>query len=149
MPPAEPIREQILAAVHTRLSGLTANGTYWYTPGEVARDCKNFDEPRGFPFYGVIEGQEAPDGEDNDDVHEVLTVIVVGWIKNQENRRIVLNRAIGDVKKAIFTDETWGDLAIWTEAPTVITDEAALVAKPFGYFELTMQIHYDRTRATV
>ena len=57
MPPsAEPIREQILDAVKTRLAALTTGSTYWFTPGEVSRDWKNYDEPTGYPFYGVIEG---------------------------------------------------------------------------------------------
>ncbi len=149
MPPsAEPIREQILAAVAVRLAAITAGSTYWATPGEVGRDWKNFDEPKGYPFYGVIEGVEEPDGEDNVDVHEVFTVLVIGWVKG-EDRRTLVNRAIGDIKTAIYTDETWSALAIWTEAPSVVTDEAALVAKPFGYFELTMKVHYDRARAAV
>lgn len=147
--PIDPLREQLLAAVAARLSTLTADGTTWYMPGEVSRDWKNFDEAKGFPCYGVIEGPEEPDGEDNDQVHEVLTVTVVGWVKAPSDRRIVLNRAIGDVKRAIYLDETWGGLALWTAAPRVETDEATIEAKPFAYFELTMAIHYDRPRRSV
>ena len=149
MPPAEPIAEQILDAVVTRLSGITANSTYWFTPGEVERDWKNFNEVRAFPYYGVIEGQQQPARKSYTQVEEVLSVIIIGWIKDTENRRRAVRRAIGDVKKAIFTDDTWGGLALATDPPSVETDEASLVAKPYAYFELTAPIRYLRAEGAV
>lgn len=146
----EPIRERLVTAVQQRLASITAGATYWYTPGEVGRDWRHFQEVRATPFYAVIEGpSEAEPTTLASQVRETQTVIVVGWIKDTSNRRQALNRAIGDVIRAIYVDETWGGLALVTRPPSVITDEAAVVAQPWGYFELTMQIEYLRHRTEV
>lgn len=154
MPPVEPIREQIVAAVAARLTGLTAGATYWYTPAEVLRDWVSFDQAKcapSRPTYCVIEGQEIVDAkmnESNTHIYQVLTVLVVGWVKDQHERRRAVNRAIGDVTVAAASDEHWGlaPTVLWTDRPTVRTDEAALFAQPFAYFELALDVQYVRAR---
>lgn len=147
--PSEPIDEQILAAIETRLKGIVKGDTYFYTPGEVARDWKNFDEVRSFPFYGVIEGELKRTEDTFTKVDAVLPVTIVGWVKSDQDRRIVLNRAAADVIRAIYADESWGGLALITKVLSRATDEAAAVAKPHAYFEMALQIEYhlDRTAA--
>jgi hypothetical protein len=145
--PIDPTDEQILAKVAARLSGFVAGDTYFYTPGEVGRDWKNWDEVKSFPFYGVIEGRRARTIDTFTKIEAQLSVIIMGWVKHDANRRVVLNRAIADVIRAVYTDETWGGLALITDVPEIATDEAAVVAKPHAYFELTLRIDYllDRT----
>lgn len=147
--PTDPIDEQILAKIKTRLSAIAAGATYFYTPGEVSRDWKNWDEVRGFPFYGVIEGELQRPADTFTTVDVILPVTIVGWVKSDQDRRIVLNRAAADVIRALYTDETWGGLALITKVLRRPTDEAAVVAKPHAYFELALQIEYqlDRTAA--
>lgn len=147
--PVDPIDEQILAAIEARLKGIVKGDTFFYTPGEVARDWKNFDEVRSFPFYGVIEGELKRPEDTFTTVDVTLPVTIVGWVKSDQNRRIVLNRAAADVIRAIYTDESWGGLALITKVLSRATDEAAAVAKPHAYFELALQIEYqlDRTAA--
>lgn len=150
--PDEPIDEQILQRIETRLKALTAGVSYFFTPGDVSRDWKNFDEVRAFPFYGVIEG-ELQRAEDTYTMIDVtLPVTIVGWVNGDTmrlNRRIAINRAAADLIRAIYTDETWGGLALITKVLRRPTDEAAVVARPHGYFELALQIEYqlDRTQA--
>jgi hypothetical protein len=151
MPPTEePIREQILAEVAARYAALKANGVFWFTPGEVGRDWKNFDEVQAFPFYGVIEGQATPQEEasQEDELHG-LDVTTVIWVRDDEARRTVLNRAIADVVRAAELDDTWDGLAVRTELLRIITDEAALVAKPFAYAEVTHRVDYYRPPGSV
>lgn len=147
--PIDPIDEQILAAVKTRLSLITNGSTYFYTPGEVLRDWKNFDEVKGFPFYGVIEGELKREEATFSNVEVTLPATIVGWVKHDTDRRSVLNKAVADVIRAIYTDETWGGLALITKVVSRATDEAAIAAKPFAYFELSIQIEYiiDRSSA--
>ena len=144
--PAEPIDEQILGKVAARLGAITAGATYFYTPGEVARDWKNWDEVRSFPFYGIIEGELSRKEDTYTMVDVILPVTIVGWVKHESTRRSALNRAAADVIRAIYTDETWGGLALITKVLRRSTDEAAVVAKPHAYFELALQIEYQLAR---
>jgi hypothetical protein len=145
----EPVREQILAAVRTRLAAIVTGATYWYTPVEVARDWKNFDEAPGFPFYGVIEGQEVTEAFAYKQIRATLRVILIGWVRDDQNRRIVLNRAVADVQRAVFSEESWGGLALETKPVSIRSDEAALVAKPYAYFEVEMDVVYVHALADV
>jgi hypothetical protein len=154
MPPSEPIRQQLIAKIVTRLQGIAAGGTYWYTPCEVAQDWRSFTEipklAQDRPFYGVIEGDENNEYNTfGPTISTKLIVIIVGWITDQKDRRRALNRAIGDVQKAIFSDAEWTGSAFNTRPVRVSNDEAALVAKPFGYFELEMEIEYIHAEGTV
>lgn len=149
MPPSEPITEQLIDAIVARLQGITAGADYWYTPGEVARDWKNYPEVRGFPFYGVIDGEQRGEDLTNVEIEETFFVTIVGWIKDTTDRRQAVRRALADVTKALHSDDTFGGLAQRMLAPGSVSDEAALVAKPFAYFELTVPIVYDRARTAV
>lgn len=142
----EPIREQLIDAVVTRLEAITDGTTYWTKPGGVGRDWKHYTDVQSFPFYGVIDGDEEPIEETNNEVTESFSVIIVAWIKNDADRRQALNRSVADIRRAIYADETWGGLADYTVPPSVVSDEASLVTAPFAYFELTMQIVYRHAR---
>lgn len=147
--PTDPVDEQILQKIETRLKAIDAGATYFYTPGEVARDWKNWDEINACPFYGVIEGRRERPIDTYTTIEARMTVTIVGWVKHDAQRRIVLNRAIADVIRSVYVDESWGGLALITKVTEIITDEAAVVAKPHAYFELTLAIDYqlDRTAA--
>lgn len=153
--PAEPIREQIVAAVAARLATLTAGAVYWYTPAEVRRDWVGFAEAKAslaHPTYCVIEGPEEGDpdgGATAQYIFQVLTVIVAGWVMDQSDRRRAVNRAIGDVTVAVAQDVTWGlaGVVLMTNRLTVKTDEAALFAPPYAYFEMELGVHYVRARS--
>ena len=147
--PTDPIDEQILAAIKTRLAALTTGATYFYTPGEVLRDWKNFDEVKAFPFYGIIEGELKREEGTFSKVAVTLPVTIVGWVRHETDRRSVMNKAAADVIRSIYTDETWGGLALITKVLGRATDEAAVAAKPYAYFEISLQIEYiiDRTAA--
>lgn len=143
---SEPIREQLITKVKDRLAAITAGATFWFTPGDVVRDWKNYDEAEELakdrPVYGVIEGVERRPASTYTQIKAVLTVIIIGWVMDEENRRIAMNRAIADVIRALYQDEEWNGLALVTRVTEIATDEAAVVAKPHAYFELTAEIEY-------
>ncbi len=145
--------EQLLGLAAGKLAALKAGDDVWYTPGEIGRDWKQFDEVKAFPFYGVIEGGTAPVGDDTQDGGGVLeqTVIVViwvhedkiAWIQEEKNRRVALLRSCQDVVRAIT--QHWHNGPDWlmdVSRPSVITDEATLLAKPFAYGEVTVRFRY-------
>lgn len=151
---SEPIREQLLAKVRDRLAAIAAGATYWFTPGEVARDYKHYEECQDLakdkPFYGVIEGDETKSGFTYPNIQAELKVVIVGWVVDEAARRIAVNRAIGDVLRACFSDEKWDALALETkDAVTIRTDEATWAAKPYAYFEVELTIVYVHARTAV
>ena len=145
--PAEPITQQLIAAVTAAIGGMTAGATYWYTPGEILTDSIHYSDAKVWPSYAVLGGNEAPDApDDNEDVHEAFAVTVKGWVSDHADRLKVLRRCVADLKKLLAANMTWGGLAVRTSSPAVrVTDPSAL-EKPFGYFELTFTIYYDRRR---
>jgi hypothetical protein len=149
--PSEPKAEQILEAVRARVASIVAGATYWYTPGEVSRDWKDASEVNSFPFYGVIEGALERNEKTMTQIEERLNVIIVGWVSGTSDvsRRTLLNRCASDLIKAIYADHSWGGLALWSRVVSVETDEATIIAKPFGYFELTMETFWVGARTTV
>jgi|CXWL01.1.fsa_nt_gi hypothetical protein len=143
--PLEPKTEQLLTRMVARLSAIVAGELYWYTPGEaVARDWKNFSQVVGTPFYGVIEGESTSVRGAYPSVTVQQTVIVVVWVKQDVDRRTVLQRAVGDVLTALFLDPTFGGLAIKTDPPSVSTDEASFAIEAWAYAEITVTVHYSR-----
>lgn len=150
--PVDPIDEQILAKIATRLGAIVSGATYFYTPGEVARDWKNWDEVKRFPFYGVIEGARVRTEDTYTKVETTLTAHIVGWVNGDKmgvSRRIAVNRAIADVIRAIYTDESWDGLVLITQVPEIATDEAAVAANPYAYFEIKLSIDYQLDRTAV
>jgi hypothetical protein len=147
--PSDPIDEQILAQIQARLQAMVSGDLYFYSPGEVSRDWSNWDEVKSFPFYGVIEGRRTRSIDTYTTVTATLTVTIVGWVRHETERRIALNRAVADVIRAVYQDESWSGLALITAVTEIVTDEAAVAAKPYAYFELTLAIDYqlDRTAA--
>lgn len=143
--PADSTAERLLVAIQTRLAGIEAGTSYFFTPSEVTRDWVGFHEAKGYPTYCVIEGQREPYELEQLTMGTCgsrLGLYIVGLISDDTARRTTLNRCIADVCRALFTDQTFGGLALWLRQPTIKTDEAALFAKPFAYFELTTAAYY-------
>ncbi len=151
--PTEPIREQLIAAIEARLKAITAGATYFFTPCEVGRDWKNFNELPNLapkrPYYAVLDGRETRPPSTFTQIKATFSPTIIGWVKHDTDRRKHVNEAIADVIRSIYTDEEWAGLALVTNVTEIITDEAALVAKPYAYFEVTLQIEYmvDRSAA--
>ena len=140
----EPIVEQLTTGIVQRLQSLKAGDQYWYDAEEVGTDWRNFDEVKGRRYYGVIEGPSTARRDAFPHAIEEQAFIIVVWIKDTSARRQVLRRTVGDLKRVLGLDPTWAGLALQTDPPDVVTDEAALVAAPFAYAELTLRVRYRR-----
>ncbi len=140
----EPIVDQLVSGIVQRLQSLKAGDAYWYDAEDVGTDWRNFDEVKGRRYYGVIEGPSTARRDAFPQVVEEQTFIIVVWIKDADNRRQVLRRTVADLKRVLGLDPTWGGLAQQTDPPDVVTDEAALVAVPHAYAELTLRVRYRR-----
>jgi hypothetical protein len=149
MPPSDPKRQAIIDAIVARLAAITAGATYFFTP-EVGVDYRHHSEITKFPYYGVIEGDEMNDFlAMTPQIKTTLSVSIVGWVSDAEDRRKALNRAVADVQRAIVSDDTWGGIAFETRPLSVITDEATLFAKPFAYFEINIQVVWHHDHQTI
>ena len=147
-PAAEPISQQIVAAVVTRLKALTAGSTYWYAPGQVVTDAQRVNDIRSYPSYGVWVTGESPATEDNRDVHESLGIEIEVWVSDAEDRLRALRRAVADLKAAIAVDERWGlpAVVVQTSAPVVAVTDPADIDAPFAHAKVAFTVFYDRLR---
>ena len=146
MPLSDPKRQQIIAAIVARLAAITAGGSYFYTPS-VGNDYRHNSEITQFPYYGVIEGEETNEYVTfSPFVETTMRVTIIGWISDAGDRRAAVNRAIGDVERAWVTDEKFGGLCFDSRIVSVRTDEAALFAKPFAYFEMDAEVIWQHAQ---
>lgn len=147
--PNDPQRRALVDAILDRLAAIRAGATYFATPAEVTGDFKGLPELIGFPTYCVVSGDETPEELTNGEIQEALEVSIAIWVSDDQDRRLALDRAIADVKRAIFTDDDLGGLALTVRHGLVRTDEAMLFAKPIAYGEVTLTVVYDHARSTV
>lgn len=136
---AEPVHEQISAAIRTRLLTIVEDGgtTYWYTPDAVVR-CLEW-----LPSYDVSMKHMIFIKPEPDEVRELATgkqlegeapfsVLIVRnderaskWPWDEEKSEdpisaTVINRCVADVRAALFSEVTLGGLA-WNLAVGPIT----------------------------
>jgi hypothetical protein len=138
----EPRDEQIAQAIVQRLRSLTAGTTYWYTPGEVERDWRMYDEVRRWPWYGVLDGELVRAQGTYRDVSVTASYTIAVWVRAEKDRRTVLARCCADIIRAVYTDETWGGLAMRTRVTRRVTDDGAAVARPYAYAEVQLEVDY-------
>lgn len=153
--PAIPIESQIFDRVVTVLGAITAGATYWYTPGAVHRKILAADEVKsGFPVYMVGLGTGGPRLFDSyKQAKSTFTIIIRGWVQDEEDTATKLINCIRDVALAIQTDNesgvagALGALALHVTIPeNADTDEGLFSVSNFGGFELRLQIEFlDKT----
>jgi len=116
--------------------------------GEVSRQLKNPDQikPDKFPTAFVTNGQETKIDGDVNDLVNTLSVVIVAFVKNQEDPTNALDVFLEDIEKAICADskrELGGIAQIINVVPrTIKTDEGSLT--PFGMAEFTFDISYHQ-----
>jgi len=158
---AEPVHEQISAAIRTRLLTIVADGgtTYWYTPDAVVR-CLEF-----LSSYDVSKEHMLFIRADPFDVSEGTTGTIHGTapfsvlIVRADERASrhpfdeeasdepiaakVITRAINDVCKALLSDVTLGGLA-WNVADgTIACDPSYQVGGAWLSALVTFTVRYD------
>jgi hypothetical protein len=138
LPPPEPKREQISAAVAARLAAINATmpdpidptrALYHYTPSHVLRvddlDVKHLRTQHEV-VYQVMPGDGFPDERTSGSFQNQMEVFVLAarrWQPNTQDpygieppiRETIQNRLLRDIKVALYEDVTLGNLAINTE----------------------------------
>ena len=147
--PTDPIRRTIVTAIRDRLAAITMGTTYFYTPRDVGTQLKGFNEVAGFPAYCVIGGDEQPSELTNAEITERLTVHLVVWVSDDKDRHLMLDRALADVKRALYVDNDLAGLVLSLTPGPTRTDESALFARPIAYGEIDVLVEYDHARRDV
>lgn len=111
MPPANPLRLQVIDRIVAVLKAIVAGDNYFYTPYEVNKRLVLPEEAKGFPSYsvhadsgGVIECSGAGADEYTAD----FFINVKGVVKDMAAPGDVLIKCHRDVCKAIDTDSISG-----------------------------------------
>lgn len=145
--PAEPLREQIKAAMAARLAQIVAGSDYWSAPALVTRSLLMIDQYKDFPVLGVVRSsgslfeqviQEEDSTRPEDAFQDHLRVAIWGYVKGDltiiaDTR---LERLWKDTVRCLLADATLGGLVmeLRPDGPAD-TDDGAL--EPLGFFMQT------------
>ncbi len=117
--PGETIREQILDYIENDLLPLMRRGNgyyYEFKKDQIERFSMYGPASIDLPRVMITSGTESLGAQMNDLVECTFPVYLSIYIVHDEGDRIStdkhLNRLIGDVKKAVFSDNTLGGLVI-------------------------------------
>ena len=159
MPPSvNPLRQQVIDRIATKLGTITAGADYWYTPGQVTKKFVHWAEAQllsaDHPVYSVCNdsgGDLHLSGAQgvNSEFDEVFYLNVKGIIAAVEDTSTVLARALRDVRKAIDDDwvtQTTGALGTLDGVQRVEivdgaeTDNGYLSVENKGFFEQRIKV---------
>lgn len=164
MPPAvEPYHERIAEAIRTRLAGITAGASYWYTPSKVLRTVV-FDEgdldvshdlviliAPGDETHREAGTGDASSGGEMAVEAEIRLLAAKRYNPATENpyqeqaptRWTIGNRLVRDVLKALLSDVTLGGLAqnIHAKGDGIVADRARFIAG-WALVELRLVVLY-------
>lgn len=166
---AEPLHEQISAAIRTRLLTIEADGgaTYWYTPDAVVRCLEwlsSYDVSKDHMLFvrpdsdSLSEGTTSSATQYNAKGSAPFSVLIVR--KDERSSRhpfdeekssdpiaaTVISRAVEDVRVALLSEVTLGGLA-WNVADgSIEADYSFQVGGAWLSAVVTFTVAYDYTR---
>lgn len=141
------IRDQILDNIVTTLKGITVAQGYQSDMGHVHREVEIVSDVKRFPACFPIASDETPQQSDTDALMNAEWQIgLLLYVKERTNLSKECEKVVGDVRKAILTDETRGGLAIWTTIDKIRNISTWL--KPIGIYEFDMTIQYRYNKLT-
>ena len=139
------IREQIMAAIETRLGTISIANGYNNDIREVFRYTQDPSSLEKLPAIGIRRKTEATGFKYNEHVDKDLTIDITAFAHHPENTdgssETISDSLIEDIEVAIAQDEEWSTLAMatdvldWEDFPT--EDGQALIGAT-----LTMVIRY-------
>lgn len=162
---AEPVHEQISAAIRTRLLTIVADGgaTYWYTPDAVVR-CLEWLSSYDVSKEHMLFIKPEPDSvsEATTGTFQGLAPFSVLIVKKDERASrhpfdeekseepiaaTVISRAVADVRAALLSEVTLGGLA-WNVADGEITaDYSYQIGGAWLSAVLAFSVKYDYPKA--
>jgi len=154
MPPAVPLRLQVINRIGAVLQAIVAGADYWYTPdpGAVVKRFVLWTEAVHFPTYMVFTGsggkvELSGAAGDDSEYTEDFYVSVKGIVKDSMDTVTRLEKCIADIRKAIDADSrsgaagSLGALAVEVrieESPE--TDDGYLSLEGFGFFDQKVRV---------
>jgi len=146
--PTSPLRLQVIDRAIVVLKAIAAGVNYFYTPYEVVKRLKNFNECGGFPTYMVFFGSASgtPEAHLDNEYVETMTLSIQGWVDMELGEpQTKLCKCIRDVQKAINDDAkstVVGSLGQLTsgmcDIGTCETDNGGFSLSGFAFFEQTI-----------
>jgi len=147
--PTNPLRLKTIDRVVAVLAAIVAGDDYFFTPFEVAKRFKHWNECRGFPTYmvftdsgGNVDLSGAPDIYDED-----FYINVKGYVQDNVDTVTKLEQAIRDVRKAINEDSksmaagSLGAIAVEIRIEkSPDTDNGYLSLEGFGFFDQQIRV---------
>ena len=148
--PTSPLRLQVIDRAIVVLKAIAAGTSYFYTPYEVVKRLKNFNECGGFPTYMVFFGSASgtPEAHLDNEYVETMTLSIQGWVDMELGEpQTKLCKCIRDVQKAINDDAkstVVGSLGQLTsgmcDIGTCETDNGGFSLSGFAFFEQTVSV---------
>jgi len=148
--PTSPLRLQVIDRVLAVLKEINAGTSFFYTPYEVVKRLKNFNECGGFPTYMVFFGSASgsPEAHLDNEYVETLTLSIQGWVDMELGEpQTKLCKCIRDVQKAINDDSkstVTGSLGQLTsgmcDIGSVETDNGGFSLQGFAFFEQQVSV---------
>jgi len=148
--PTSPLRLQVIDRAIVVLKAIAAGTSYFYTPYEVVKRLKNFNECGGFPTYMVFFGAASgtPEAHLDNEYVETMTLSIQGWVDMEMGEpQTKLCKCIRDVQKAINDDSkstVVGSLGQLTsgmcDIGPVETDNGGFSLQGFAFFEQTVSV---------
>lgn len=144
-------REELLAALKTRLASITTANGYAISVNKVTRGLVHPDKLNAseMPALYIAGANETRKNITHTNYNSRMEVVVVGYINNGESQEKLqqdLNALIGAVTESLFKDPKFNDLAIWSDLISVETDDSFF--SPKAVCEMTIEIQYVRPGLT-
>jgi hypothetical protein len=126
------VRNRVLEA----LREIAAGEDYFYTPGVVYDNFKNWSERQAYPSYCVFFGDGGEWEEMLGDLAaEKFTIIVHGEFKDDEDAPATGRKGVRDVRKAVLNDATLMAIANRVTLGRLTTDNGAGAMIGSGWFD--------------
>jgi hypothetical protein len=152
--PTNPLRLQVIDRVVAVLAAIVAGSNYFFTPFEVVKRFKHWNECHGFPTYmvftdsgGAVELSGVPDL-----YTENFYVNVKGYVQDNSDTVTKLEQAIRDIRKAIDVDSksaAAGSLGALADEVRIEkspdTDNGYLSLEGFGFFDQQIRVMIEGT----
>ncbi len=132
------IIENILLTLAEKIGGDNYNNEI--NEKNVSHKTKKWDECPTYPYICVNGSAERKDDSTESLMFAYMDVKMYLYVQDGTDASSKLEDLIQDVEKAMYIDETRGNLAVNTVATGLETDNGWL--QPYGMAEFTFEIHY-------
>lgn len=132
------IIENIMLTLTEKISGDDYNNSI--NEKNVSHLTKKWNEAPTYPYICINAAEERKEGQRESQMFAYMTVRLLLYVQDGTDPSDKLEDLIQDVEKAMYLDETRGDLAVNTVATGIETDNGWL--QPYGMAEFTFEVQY-------